>query len=460
MVGMLLLNSCNQPQSSSALAPILEPLPQDPLIQVYFNHSQANAYTEPYRPIERLGNNLEQVIVEAIAAAELSIEIAVQELNLPQIAQALQERHQAGVRVRVILENHYSRPWSDLTAGKIEKLRERDRTKYAEFLQLVDQNQDEQLSPTEINAADALQILHQAQIPWIDDTADGSKGSGLMHHKFVVVDGTTVITGSSNMTTSGIHGDFLNLGSRGNANHLVKIASPALAKLFIEEFNLMWGDGPGGQPDSRFGLQKPYRPAQEVILSGGSSIKVQFSPTTSARPWSESVNGLINDALAQATQTIDLALFVFSDQNLSRQLESRHQQQVEIRALIDAGFAYRNYSEGLDLMGLAIPDQRCRYEQNNHPWQHPIMTVGSPHLPEGDVLHHKFGLIDQKTVILGSQNWSQAANEKNDENLLVIHNPTVAAHFEREFERLYTTATLGITARVQAKIQAQQEQCR
>jgi competence ComEA-like helix-hairpin-helix protein len=80
-------------------------------------------------------------------------------------------------------------------------------------------------------------------------------------------------------------------------------------------------------------------------------------------------------------------------------------------------------------------------------------------LPKGDVLHHKFGIVDKQTVITGSHNWSEVANTNNDETLLVIHSPVVAAHFEREFGRLYAKAVLGIPARVQQKIQAQQKQC-
>ncbi|NES06155.1 MAG: hypothetical protein F6K22_27125, partial [Okeania sp. SIO2F4] len=42
------------------------------------------------------------------------------------------------------------------------------------------------ISQDEINRRDALIILSNAGVPLIDDTADGSKGSGLMHHKFLV----------------------------------------------------------------------------------------------------------------------------------------------------------------------------------------------------------------------------------------------------------------------------------
>jgi phosphatidylserine/phosphatidylglycerophosphate/cardiolipin synthase-like enzyme len=63
-------------------------------------------------------------------------------------------------------------------------------------------------------------------------------------------------------------------------------------------------------------------------------------------------------------------------------------------------------------------------------------------------------------VVTGSQNWSAAANNDNDENLLVIDNPTVAAHFQREFERLYNGATLGIPSWLSAKAQEEATRCR
>jgi phosphatidylserine/phosphatidylglycerophosphate/cardiolipin synthase-like enzyme len=52
------------------------------------------------------------------------------------------------------------------------------------------------------------------------------------------------------------------------------------------------------------------------------------------------------------------------------------------------------------------------------------------------LLHNKFGIIDQETVITGSHNWTEAANKGNDETVLVVHSAIVAAHYQREFERL------------------------
>lgn len=456
--GLLLFITVSSQLRSSAIVPSIAPLPQDAFIQVYFNQNQAATYTDPYRKIDRYGDDLEAIIIRAIESANVSIEVAVHEFTLPHIAQALSQRKAAGVNVRVVVENTYSTPIAGRNWTAFTGLDDRDRAKAEELFAFTDLNQDGQLTTDELDQRDALGILAKAGIPLLDDTADGTKGSGLMHHKFMVIDQRTVITGSANWTMSGIHGDFTATDSRGNTNSLLVVNDPGLAQHFKEEFNYLWGDGPDGAEDSQFGLQKPYRAARLVSLPG-STLEIQFSPTSKSKPWATSVNGLIAKTLSQATQSVHMALYVFSDQAISDQLMRVAQQGVAIKALIDPGFAYQNYSEGLDMLGLSLPDHRCKYEAQNAPWPSPISTVGISTLPPGDKMHHKFAVIDHTTVIIGSHNWSQAANQTNDENLLVIHNPTLAAHFEREFERLYGHAQLGMTEHLQQTMAKRRRQC-
>ncbi len=444
-------------QTTQATAPQPTPLPQDGLIQAYFNQVETSEYVDPYRQQLRRGDDLEQKIVETIAAATKTVDVAVQELRSPRIAQALRDRHQAGITVRVILENTYSRGWSEYSADEVAKLEPRDRGRYQEGRRLIDQNQDGQLSPSEIAQGDALVMLRQAKIPWKDDTGDGSKGSDLQHHKFIVVDGRYTIVTSANFTLSDLHGDFANPDSRGNANNLLKIDSVPLAAQFTAEFNLMWGRDPKGQSQGQFGVQKPYRPPQSFTI-GNSQVSVQFSPTSRTLPWEKSVNGLIGKTLAQATRSLDMALFVFSDQQLANRLQPVQQRGVPIRLLVEPTFLYRPFSEGLDLMGVTLATN-CTYEANNRPWTTPLTTVGAPELPKGDYLHHKFGVIDGTTVITGSHNWSDAANWQNDETVVVIQNPVVAAHFQQEFNRLYVNARLGIPPFLQKQLAQQTQQC-
>ena len=350
-------------------APIIErpkPLRQDPEIQAYFNYNPAQGadYRDPYRKIDRPGDNLEQLIIDQIQAAQSTIDVAVQEFRLPKIAQALVKKHQAGVQVRVIVENTYNFSWAKLTESEINALESRDRDRYLDAIALIDQNQDGNLSPQEISNRDAIVILSKGRVPLIDDTEDGSKGSGLMHHKFVVVDNHTVIVTSANFTTSDVHGDILNPQTRGNANNLLKIESTEVATIFTEEFNLMWGDGPKGKLDSRFGINKPLRPPQSLKV-GNTSLTIQFSPSSKTLNWEQTSNGLIGKTLANADQTVDLALFVFSEQPLADILQNRHQEGIAIRALIDPQFAFRSYSEGLDLLGCGAESRlRIRTSQS------------------------------------------------------------------------------------------------
>lgn len=53
-----------------------------------------------------------------------------------------------------------------------------------------------------------------------------------MHHKFAVVDGETLVTGSYNWTRS---------ASRGNFENLVLLTEPRLVSAFAEEFERLWG---------------------------------------------------------------------------------------------------------------------------------------------------------------------------------------------------------------------------
>lgn len=453
LVVLLVSSQCR----STAQLPTLASLPQDPYLQVYFNHNQAAVYTDPYRRIRRYGDNLEQVIIDGINSAQATIAVAVQELTLPGIAQALAQRQAQGVRVRVVLENQYSQSITQQDLSHVAR-DPHHRAKLQALYDFIDANQDGQLSTDELAQRDTLTILDQAQVPRLDDTADGSRGSGLMHHKFMVIDGHRVVTGSANWTLSCIHGDFLEPDSQGNANSLLVLESPVLAQAWEREFDLLWGDGPGGNQDSRFGLQKPYRPPV-TVSPPGSAIALQFSPTSTALAWADSANGLIARTLSRAHHSLHLALFVFSDQGLSNQIQAASQRGVSVKALVDPGFAYRSYSEALDMLGLALPDSDCRIESHNQPWPQPLTTVGIPTLPLTDKLHHKFAVIDGETVVVGSHNWSRAANQTNDETLLVIRNTTVAAHYRREFDRLYDQARLGMTPELQAAIAKQRARC-
>jgi len=68
-------------------------------------------------------------------------------------------------------------------------------------------------------------------------------------------------------------------------------------------------------------------------------------------------------------------------------------------------------------------------------------------------------VIDNKTVITVSFNWSYSAAHTNDETLLVINSPKLAAHFTREMNHMWRGAELGITPRLTRKLEQQRLKC-
>ena len=68
-------------------------------------------------------------------------------------------------------------------------------------------------------------------------------------------------------------------------------------------------------------------------------------------------------------------------------------------------------------------------------------------------------MIDNRKVITGSFNWSPSAAHTNDETLLVIHSAQLAKNFTREMDRLWDSAELGITPRLQLKLNHQRIRC-
>ncbi|MBL8102280.1 MAG: DUF1669 domain-containing protein, partial [Anaerolineales bacterium] len=55
-------------------------------------------------------------------------------------------------------------------------------------------------------------------------------------------------------------------------------------------------------------------------------------------------------------------------------------------------------------------------------------------------MHHKVMIIDESIVLFGSYNFTNSAEDRNDETLLVIYNEEIAAQFMKEFQRIYGQA--------------------
>jgi phosphatidylserine/phosphatidylglycerophosphate/cardiolipin synthase-like enzyme len=56
------------------------------------------------------------------------------------------------------------------------------------------------------------------------------------------------------------------------------------------------------------------------------------------------------------------------------------------------------------------------------------------------MMHHKVIIIDEKIVITGSYNFTNSAETRNDENVVIIFSPEAAAQYMAEFQRVFGMA--------------------
>ncbi|MCB9092804.1 MAG: competence protein ComE [Halobacteriovoraceae bacterium] len=427
----------------------------------HFNHDSTKSYIDPYRGFERIGDNLEEVLIKNINKAKVSVDVAVQELNLELLAKSLVEAKKRGVRVRVMLEDQYNTSFALMSNAEIDRLDEHMQAKAREQKQFVDENGNGRVTKAEAADRDALTILKNGGVQVKDD----QKGpSGLMHHKFVIIDNKQMVLGSANFTRSGIHGDFDNDKTIGNANSLIEIASTKLARIFKEEFEELWR--------GKFKNDKSYRGVQEVNI-GGRRVKVQFSPTKlgedpTEEEYAKSVNGLILREIDTARRSFRGLFFVFSEQQIATKLEevTTRRAGLKIEILVDRGFANQYYSELLDLWGLEMRNSNehsgsayCQYEKGNSPWKRAVRGGGVPNLERGDKLHHKFAVIDDRKVIVGSHNWSGAANTTNDEFIMVVEDPELAKQYLDEHDRQFRDGDIGPSNELKRKIRDIEVEC-
>ena len=136
-------------------------------------------------------------------------------------------------------------------------------------------------------------------------------------------------------------------------------------------------------------------------------------------------------ALANAQATVDVAQYNIRNDRFFDALTQLRDRGVHVRVVVDAKNArqpWNTLDDRLEAAGFAI--RRVENTSSNYA-----------------IMHHKFCVIDDRTVLTGSYNWNHTAQLVNDENLLVIHDPAVAAGYAQEFAELWgdTPEAPGVT---------------
>lgn len=210
----------------------------------------------------------------------------------------------------------------------------------------------------------------------------------LMHNKFCSIDGKTITTGSFNPT--------FNDNSRNN-NNLVVIYSKNLAGNYNDEFNELW--------NGKFGKgEKVKNPA---VYVNGIEIQNYFCPE-------DGCSSHIVSEIKSARRSVYFMEFTFTNKDIADALISK--KEIDIKGIFDSGQSASSFSQFEKLSGLGMD---VRKDANKYK------------------MHHKVLIIDNETVITGSFNPTSSAENKNDENIIIIKDKIIAGSFLKEFDALW-----------------------
>ena len=223
--------------------------------------------------------------------------------------------------------------------------------------------------------------------------------SALMHNKFLVIDGRYTWVGSMNFTTNGVYC---------NNNNLVRIDSPQLAQNYITELDEMYDD-------REFGPRSPENTPNEQLTIGGVQIENYFAPEKEVAP-------IIGDLVNTAQNEILFMAFSFTIDLVGEPMLDRAEAGVTVRGVFETTGSESEFSYYGEMKAAGMNNVQVRQDGNSR------------------IMHHKVIIIDRQTVILGSFNFSNSANDSNDENIVVVHDPTFTSFFVEEFNAVWDEA--------------------
>jgi len=316
---------------------------------VYFTNP--NAIDDP----ENLAGSVPEKLIALIDSAESSIHIAAFEFDLTPVAEALIAAHERGVEVQ----------WMTDDENGIEADEEPDRGQFA--------------------------MLAEAGVEIKDDGR-----AALMHNKFIIFDGRTVWTGSTNLTEN---------DNFRNNNNVIVIRSTKVAEMFEREFSEMWVEG-------QHGPRSPSTAASQSTRIDGTPVQVLFAAED------EAIEALI-PLVRGAEKSIRFMAFSFTHPDLGAAMLAQVEAGLEVQGIFEVRGSETEYSQ------LA-----------------PLYCAGAPVRQDGNpgTFHHKVLIIDDLVIVTGSLNFSENADDSNDENVVILSNAEIAALYLQEFERRWAEA--------------------
>ncbi len=216
-----------------------------------------------------------------------------------------------------------------------------------------------------------------------------SSFNGLQHAKYMVVDGSTLLMGSNNWSSTGT--------SINNENTVVltSAADDPLVAAFACNFEALF--------DARIDDSAKC-----------SNDEVKFTPSSSAF-------SLIRDQIRLAEDSVDVLMHHLVFDDAVKLLAQTAERGVTVRVIVNA--ADRDEIKGKNWDRFFAAGGLVRFKQTN-----------------GElfqIMHHKLAVIDDRVLVLGSGNWSGSAFFNNYEFYTRLDAPEVVTPFATNFERLW-----------------------
>ena len=226
-----------------------------------------------------------------------------------------------------------------------------------------------------------------------DKETDLSGQSAIMHNKFFIFDKKKVFTGSANITSTDIAGF--------NSNISILLNSEQVAQIFTQEFEQMY--------NGSFHKDKKAFPKEKLNING-IELGVFFSPQD--KIITKEILPIINNAKSY----IYIPVFYITKKELVNDLISAHKRGVEVKIINDATNA-----------------------SNKHTIHHQLREAGIKVKTENYAgkLHSKAMIIDDEYSIIGSMNFTNSGEKRNDENVVIIKDKEIAQYLKSTFLKLW-----------------------
>ena len=263
--------------------------------------------------------------------------------------------------------------------------------------------------------------------------------SNIMHNKFFVFEKNkkrSVWTGTANISKNC-------MGDEDFANMSIYIDSDEVANSYLTEFDEMFNyadpdEVKAPQLVGRFHRNKKPNTKRYFVFEDGHELRVHFSPTDDGEH--RSIIPMILSA--RAGDVIRVSMFGSGGSEYVRALQYAAFKGAKVKVFVDRDTSFQVSNSWINrkaVVKLQGPNPYGKVKGK--------LEIRHTNWGGGNMNHHKTATLTRKNgksfvaevLIIGSQNWSLAGNDDNDENMVSVRNfkgVAAAQAFNEHFDRL------------------------